>query len=111
MPNVKEGVVFWPSMHPQIEAVMPKLDRIFIRLAGRPAMITSARDSRHGENSLHFEGRALDLRSNDLDHNTKHTALDEMRAALRAPEGYRFDILLEQEGEPNEHYHIELDDA
>ena len=111
MADVKEGVVFWPGMHPAIEAIVPKLDRIFIRLAGRAAIITSARDSRHSEMSFHYEGRALDLRSNDLPTQTKHQALQEMKAAVRAPEGYRFDILLEAEGEPNEHYHLELDDA
>ena len=111
MPNVKKGVVFWPGMHPQIEAIVPKLDRLFVRLAGRPSIITSARDSRHSEMSWHFEGRALDLRSNDLPTQTKHQILDEMRANIKAPDGYRFDILLEAEGDPNEHYHIELDDA
>ena len=105
MPNVKEGVVFWPGMHPRVEAAMEDLDRIHIRVTGkRPAFITSARDGKHAERSKHYAGRALDLRTNDLSTAVKH----ELTTAIRVFLGSDWFVDLEHEGQPFEHIHLQL---
>lgn len=105
MPEMKESVVLWPGLHPRLEDDMEILDRIFIRHAGRPFFITSARDGVHSEGSLHYAGKAVDGRSKDIEDNrTKYVILEEMRQEL----GNDYDILLENVNEPQEHYHIEF---
>lgn len=99
MPNLKEGVVLW-EMHPKVVEAIEKADRIFVRLAGRPATITSARDGLHSDSSHHYAGRAIDLRSRDLDEATANRILRELRTDI----GPDFDILLE-----SNHYHVEYD--
>lgn len=66
--------------------------------------ITSANDSKHGERSLHFQGRALDFRTKDFA-GDKHQLLAELKEAL----GENFDVVLEALGEANEHVHVEYD--
>lgn len=71
-----------------------------------PCVITSANDSRHGANSWHYKGRALDFR-------TKYAALNgheaELLAEIREALGDEFDVVLESVGTENEHIHIEYD--
>jgi len=101
MPNLKEGVVLW-EMHPRVVAAIEDADRIFVRLAGRPAIITSARDGLHSDSSYHYAGRAVDFRSRDLDEATQNRVLRELRSTL----GPDFDVLLEPS-----HFHCEFDPA
>lgn len=104
MPNVKAGVNFWPGMHPRLEADMEKIDRLHIRLGcSRPAFITSARDSKHKEQSKHYAGRALDLRTNDLSPTLKRRLAKDL-ALLLGPDYF---VDLEYEGRPNEHIHLQ----
>lgn len=67
-------------------------------------VVTSANDSEHSTNSLHYAGKAFDLR-------TKHTGMSKAVAdAIRnqlAPLG--FDVILEDLGGVNEHLHVEYD--
>lgn len=100
MPSVKPGVSFWPGMHSRVEEVLPEVDRIFVRIAGREAIITSARDSKHSERSLHYEGKALDFRSRDL----KPAVAQRVLSALRSALGTDFDVILE-----SDHFHLEYD--
>jgi hypothetical protein len=67
-------------------------------------VVTSVTDGKHKEGSLHYKGLAVDLR-------TKGTGLArsltiDVRKALK-PLG--FDVLLEAEGEDDEHMHLEFD--
>ena len=66
--------------------------------------LTSANDSKHSEKSLHYQGFALDFRTHDFT-GDKQELLHELREAL----GPEFDVLLEGEGTPNEHLHVEWD--
>ena len=68
-------------------------------------LITSAGDGRHSSRSKHYLGLAIDLRSKHLHPDEKEQVLAELRQAL----GDQFDVLLEGQGTPNEHFHIEFD--
>lgn len=66
--------------------------------------ITSCNDSKHGVDSLHFVGRALDFRTHDFT-GDKQLLLAELKTDL----GSNFDVLLEDPGGANEHIHVEYD--
>ncbi len=61
-------------------------------------VITSGSDSKHGPNSLHYVGKALDLRTRHLPEQAVQGIVDKLREAL----GEQFDVVLEQD-----HCHIE----
>jgi hypothetical protein len=63
-------------------------------------VITSANDSKHGPNSLHYMGQALDLRTNNLPPQAVQSIVDRLKEAL----GAQFDVVLE-----SDHIHIEFD--
>lgn len=67
-------------------------------------VITSANDSKHGVNSWHYKGRALDFRTKTY-LGDKQALRDEIKASL----GQDFDVVLEAVGEDNEHLHVEYD--
>ena len=68
---------------------------------GKDTVITSGSDGRHSLTSLHYDGRAVDLRSRWY---RDATAL---RQKIKDALGLDFDVLLENEGKTNEHFHIE----
>lgn len=67
---------------------------------GKTCWITSANDSKHGPNSLHYKGKALDLRTRNLRPEQVHPIYTELKAAL----GPQFDVVLE-----TDHIHVEFD--
>jgi len=99
MPQFKSGVVMW-DMHPSITDAMPALDRVSVALVGRDALITTARDGTHSKTSLHYKGRAVDLRINDI----PRTIWDQYRDNLAAALGDDWDVVLEPD-----HIHVEFD--
>ena len=72
---------------------------------GKPAVVTAIVAGPHMETSLHWEGRAFDLRS-------KHLAPDEKQAfkhLARFVVGiFGGKVLLEMPGTENEHFHIQV---
>lgn len=62
-------------------------------------VITSGSDGKHGPNSLHYSGRALDLRTNHLRAESVHPIYMKLKQAL----GEQFDTVLE-----SDHIHIEF---
>lgn len=65
-----------------------------------PCVITSGSDGKHGPHSLHYCGKALDFRTNNLRGPQVHPVFMELKAAL----GDQFDVVLE-----DDHIHVEWD--
>lgn len=80
------------------------VDGIF-RSIERDCTITSANDSTHSATSLHSKDGAIDVRSKILTEAEKDWVLSEMKTRLN--DGY--DILLENRGKEQEHFHLEYD--
>ncbi len=62
-------------------------------------VITSANDSKHGPNSLHYKGQALDLRTRHMNEQGLQAVFHKLKEAL----GEQFDTVLEAD-----HLHIEF---
>ena len=63
-------------------------------------VITSANDSKHGPNSLHYKGQALDLRTRHLNGQGLQAVYHKLKESL----GEQFDVVLE-----SDHIHLEYD--
>jgi hypothetical protein len=102
MIKLKSHSVFLDNLHPVIWTALPIIEAIFDHLE-KDVIITSARDSTHSANSLHYAGRAIDLRSQHLSPSYKQLVLSQLKITL----GRDWDVLLEDPGTTNEHYHLE----
>lgn len=79
-------------------------------------VITSLNDGRHSRKSLHYQGRAVDLRSKHLHPEIKTSILHTLRQRLGVEVNENderiaghYDVLLESLDDVHEHFHIELD--
>jgi hypothetical protein len=63
-------------------------------------VITSASDGKHGPNSLHYSGQAMDLRTRHMNGQTLQLVYAKLKEALSD----QFDVVLEAD-----HFHIEWD--
>ena len=70
---------------------------------GQEALITSLNDGTHSSTSLHNSGNAADLRSRFF--GNKQAVLQDCKEALGM--SVHYDMILESEGQPNEHFHLE----
>lgn len=68
--------------------------------ANVPCVITSGSDGKHGPNSLHYKGKALDFRTNNLRGPQVHPIYLALKEAL----GPQYDVVLEAD-----HIHCEFD--
>jgi hypothetical protein len=96
---IKPGVSL-EKLTPQMAVAYTIASFIFQEKAGVPCVITSGDDSKHGPNSLHYEGKALDLRTKHLGPAEVHPVFVALRDAL----GPAFDVVLEED-----HLHLEYD--
>jgi hypothetical protein len=96
---IKTGVLLW-DMHPRVECIFHDLDKVTNRLFGRDVILTAGREGLHSKNSLHYEGRAIDIRINDLDPDRIQEYASEIRKVL----GPGYDVVVE-----GTHIHIEWD--
>lgn len=97
---IKAGVDL-RGLAPQMTLAYAIAQHVYWEQAGVPCVITSAFDGKHGPNSLHYKGKALDLRINNLRPEQVHPVFVALKAAL-GPGGY--DVVLEQD-----HIHCEYD--
>lgn len=95
----KAGVVMW-QMDPKLEAALDRIDAVHRIVVDRDAIVTSARDGKHSERSLHYEGRAIDLRTRDLSSGQQEFLAERLKVEL----GPNYDVVLEET-----HIHVELD--
>lgn len=105
--RLKEGVSL-KGLVPQMTVAMMVVRDAFAEYDA-DVVLTSCNDGKHGTNSLHYRDglcRAMDVRSKVLlDETTKLEVLKRLQSDL----GDEFDVLLENLGGENEHYHIEWD--
>lgn len=105
--RLKEGVLC-AGLHPKIVEAMCKVSALYAvsKITGVRACITSVMDSRHSGQSLHYKGRAFDVRTwrdsqgNQMLPNEKEALADRIRDVL----GEGYDVVVE-----STHIHIEYD--
>ena len=100
--RLKVGVKL-TDLQPQMVLAAMIVQEVY-RERGGKATITSANDGTHGTLSLHYKGMALDLRTKDFEGNKQALVLE-----IKDRLGEDFDVILEDEGKPNEHLHCEYD--
>lgn len=67
--------------------------------------VTACLDGAHQENSLHYSGYAIDLRTKNISDSDKPVVIAEIKASLNE----QYDVIFEGFGTDNEHLHIEFD--
>jgi hypothetical protein len=96
--RVKDGVAFDGVKGPILRA-MVLIEKIMEGTG--EYCITSVTDGKHGPNSLHYKGLAMDLRTRHLRVPEK---VDEIAKAIRGELGRNYDVVVEKD-----HIHIEFD--
>jgi len=102
--RLKDSTVSIKGFNPELVLALIIVDQV-MKEQGQEAIITSGSEesTRHGKTSLHYDGGASDLRSKCFAHPQSVLALCK-EALGHNPD---IDIILEYEGEDNEHFHIE----
>jgi hypothetical protein len=101
--RLKEGVVL-DRIRPEILRACADIHSL-MEATGQ-FTITAGLDGKHKVGSLHYVGKAVDIRSKHItDPVMKKRVLSEIKNIL----GKDYDCILECEGEANEHYHLEYD--
>jgi len=99
MPTFKAGATRDGLLY-EITSKFDDIDAIHKKMIRREAIITSARDGAHMKNSLHYKGRAIDLRIYDMPMGVAQKVVTELKNKL----GRNYDIVLE-----HDHIHLEYD--
>ena len=97
---IKTGVDL-RGLTPQMAVAYSIAQQIYHEVAGQRCVITSASDGKHMPNSLHYKGKALDLRTNNLRPEQVHPVFVALKEALHPGQ---FDVVLE-----SGHIHCEFD--
>lgn len=101
----KKETVKDANLRPEITRHYPTIQEVFAKHEA-PLEITSANDSEHGKNSLHYEDLAIDLKGNHVPPETMQKIRDELSTRL----GKDYDVLFERQVNKREyHLHIEYD--
>jgi hypothetical protein len=89
------------KLHPAIVMALLRIEDIYGQ-QGKEMWITSCNDKTHEAGSKHYDGKAVDLRSHELQ-NPELTA-----AYIKTALGPQFTVLYEDAGLPNAHIHIQF---
>ena len=99
--RAKDGSVNVTDLEQVVKDALPLMETTRANAARIISMgemvVTSGKDGKHGENSLHYKGRAVDLRTRDF--------TDIWATKLRMALGKGWDVVVE-----SDHIHVELDD-
>lgn len=101
MPQLKYGVNHADVYPRELWYAVGVFDGLARDFLGKPIVITSLNDGRHGTNSRHYLGLALDVRTRNLT-GGEATVLFEKAKQILDPQGY--DTVLE-----TDHIHCEFD--
>ena len=91
------------QLHPTLLDALKDVERLFSQYNSR-TVITSAWDGKHSTNSLHYAGRAVDLRVWYLKPNVRKTFTASLKRYITRKYGPIFDVIFE-----GDHIHLELD--
>lgn len=104
--RVKPGVKLLGIQAPTVVGMMIA-DGVYKSYANMDMTVTSVLDGTHKADSLHYKGLAFDARTKNMIGVNMHSLLMEIRTAL----GNEWDVIYENEGTENEHFHLEHDVA
>ena len=93
--KVKDSTVNIENLDPILKAALTEMEYIYAKFHTE-LVITSGKDGTHGNGSLHYEGKAVDLRTWNV--------LDALVKQLKAHLGPDYDVVLE-----DTHLHVEYD--
>ena len=101
----KPGVRF-ARITPELLTILRALERCALHPAvpAEGIYVTSGSDGTHAPNSKHYSGQAVDVRSKTFTRAGKR----EWMAVLAQELGPRYTVLLEYEGQPREHFHVQV---
>lgn len=85
------------NLHPRIQDTFPKLEAIFSEYNLEP-VITAGRDEKHRHDSLHYSGKAIDLRLREY--------VGQLIIKIRNSVGPDYDVIAEYNPP---HIHLEYD--
>ena len=89
------------GLHPNFRYALPIADRLW-KDNGHELTVTSGTDGRHSAGSLHYSGRAVDLRTRYFN---SHIAA-QIAVELQEKLGCLFHVLYENQGQVGEHIHV-----
>lgn len=89
------------AIGPEIAYALGVSRQIFVEYAGVPMTVTSVLDGKHKTGSLHYKGKAADLRTRNMMAPARELVHSKIRSALYV---WGFDVVLE-----TDHIHIEYD--
>ena len=96
---IKTGVDL-RGLQPQLAIAYTIACAIYMKHGVSSCVITSASDGKHGANSLHYKGKALDLRTFNVPTPVLPVIVQDLKQAL----GAQFDTVMEAD-----HIHLEFD--
>ena len=96
--KLKDGVSLY-GLHPKMQ-VANGIAAVVYQLEGQELVVTAGLDGKHGDNSLHYKGRACDYRIWYFSEAQVKTVTEELARRL----GDDYDVVLE-----SDHIHCEYD--
>ena len=103
MLHFKPEVRFHPVL--AMAYAMRIVETVYAEFGVSDVWINSANDSKHKLGSLHYQDRALDFGTKNIPASAR-PAVHQRIKGLLAP---MFDVLWENPGGPNDHFHVEHD--
>lgn len=107
MIKLKVGVKL-NKLKPQLAMAIAVCESFYREFGGGDMTVTSANDGVHSTLSLHYSGRAVDLRINNLS-GIPVSQRPILAAQIKQALGAEWDVIHEYVGTSNEHLHIEWD--